>query len=203
MTPASFARRAALPALLAFSGLAAAHTGHDAGTAAGFAAGFAHPFGGIDHLLAMIAVGLWSAAALPAGRRWTAPALFLGAMAIGAVAATAATAALPFGGSLEVLIAASVLALGTLLALGARAAPAAGCALTVSAALLHGAAHGLEMAAGTSFAAYAAGFGAATALLHATGLGAGAWMAAARASLLRHTGVLIALAGLALLAVRA
>lgn len=197
MTPISRAPRAVLPAaLLLLAGVASAHTGHDAAASADFFVGLAHPFSGLDHMLAMVAVGLWAAAALPAGRRWSAPALFVGAMTLGALlAASGLTLA---GGSLELLIAASVVAFGALLVFASRVVPAAGLALTAAAALAHGAAHGLEMAAGAAFVAYAAGFVLATALLHLAGLGAGAWMARARASMVRHAGALIGLAGIAL-----
>jgi urease accessory protein len=200
MTPACLARRAAVPALLMLSGLACAHTGHDHAATADFAAGLAHPASGVDHLLAMVAVGLWGAAALPASRRWAAPAAFVAAMTIGAFAA--ATLAVPFGGSLEVLIAASVLALGAMLALGSGVVPAAGLALTAAAGVLHGAAHGLEMSAGASFGAYALGFVLATAALHGAGLGIGSWLVRARAVLLRHAGALIGVAGAVMLAAR-
>ena len=69
-------------ALLAAATAASAHTGH--GTHS-LAEGLAHPFG-LDHLLAMVAVGLWSATALPASRRAAGPLLFLALMVVGAAA---------------------------------------------------------------------------------------------------------------------
>ena len=193
-------RRIAVPMLIAVSGVASAHTGHDA-AAGDFFTGLAHPFSGLDHMLAMVAVGLWAAAALPMGRRWAAPAVFVGTMTAGAMFAGLGLS-LASGGSLELLIAASVLAMGALLAFAPRVAPAAGLALTAVAGGLHGAAHGLEMSAGAGFVAYAAGFVLATAMLHGAGLGAGAWMTRVRASALRHVGVLIGLSGVVLLAAR-
>ena len=65
-------RRGATVALLVAAGAAQAHPGHGA---SGFADALAHPFLGLDHLLAMVAVGAWSAAALPAGRRIAGPAV--------------------------------------------------------------------------------------------------------------------------------
>ena len=97
-------------ALCALGGAAQAHVGHEGGHAATFVSGLAHPVSGLDHLLAMVAVGLWSAVALPR-RRWQAPAVFVVVMALGALLAHLG-AALPLGGALEVMIAASVVLLG-------------------------------------------------------------------------------------------
>ena len=102
-------------ALCALGGAAQAHVGHEGGHAATFVSGLAHPVSGLDHLLAMVAVGLWSAVALPR-RRWQAPAVFVVVMALGALLAHLG-AALPLGGALEVMIAASVVLLGALLGL--------------------------------------------------------------------------------------
>ena len=198
--------RCATALLLAAAPLAAlAHTGH-ADPTLGFAAGLAHPFGGADHLLAMLAVGLWSTAALPAGRRALAPALFVGAMALAATLAQAGRLAPLHGalehGALEALLAASVLLLGALLVGGARVAPPLGLALSALAGALHGSAHGLEMAGGLSFAAYAAGFVLASAILHAVGLGTGVMLLRWRGGALRVAGWLVGLTGAAMLAVR-
>lgn len=193
--------RCATALLLAAAPLAAlAHTGH-ADPTLGFAAGLAHPFGGADHLLAMLAVGLWSTTALPPGRRPLAPALFVGAMALAATLAQAGRLA-PLHGALEALLAASVLLLGALLVGGARVAPPLGLALSALAGALHGSAHGLEMAGGLSFAAYAAGFVLASAILHAVGLGTGVMLLRWRGGALRVAGWLVGLAGAAMLAVR-
>jgi urease accessory protein len=202
-------RRAASPAtaaLMLAAGTALAHTGHDdvhADAGAALFAGLSHPVGGADHLLAMVAVGLWAAAALPAGRRWQAPAVFVGTMVAAALAAQAGVG-LPAGGLLEVLIAASVVLLGAMLVAGHRLAPAAGLGLTALAALLHGSAHGLEFAgaAPAAFAAYAGGFALATALLHGLGLAAGSALQSLRGAALRVAGVGVGSAGLVLLATR-
>jgi len=152
-------------AALAVPGAALAHTGHPTG---GFGYGFAHPLGGLDHLLAMLAVGLWAAQA--GGRAlWAVPATFLAVMAAGGGLALAGVA-LP---AVELGIAGSVLAFGLLVACAARLPLPAGMALTGAFALFHGFAHGAEMAAGASAVAYGAGFLAATALLHGVGLVAG------------------------------
>lgn len=189
-----------MPLLLAISAVASAHTGHDHAATADFAAGVVHPLSGLDHLLAMVAVGLWAAMALPPGRRWMAPLAFVATMSLAAL--IAGLGLLHFGGSLEVLIAASVVVLGTMLALGARVAPTTGLALIAAAAFLHGTAHGLEMVADASFGAYALGFVVSTTALHGVGLAAGVRLAAARGGLLRHAGALIGLAGMVLLAAR-
>lgn len=158
-------RNLALAAAVLLPGAAFAHTGHAVG---GFGYGFAHPLGGLDHLLAMLAVGLWAAQA--GGRAlWAVPATFLGVMAAGGGLALAGVA-LP---AVELGIAGSVLAFGLLVAFAARLPLAAGVALTGAFALFHGYAHGAEMAAGASAAAYGAGFLVATALLHGAGVLAG------------------------------
>lgn len=153
----------ALPLALAASP-ALAHPGHE-GTAS-LLAGLEHPLLGWDHLLAMLAVGLW--AGLAGGRAaWAWPLAFVGGM-LGGGALGLAGLALPAG---EPLILASVLGLGlaTLLALSVPAA--AGTGLVVLLGLCHGNAHGLEAPADAAGLAYAAGFALATAALHALGLG--------------------------------
>lgn len=168
---------------LALPGAALAHTGHPAG---GFGDGFFHPPGGLDHLLATLAVGLWAAQA--GGRAlWAVPATFLVLMAAGGGLALAGVS-LP---AVELGIAASVLAFGLLVACAARLPLAVGMALTGAFALFHGFAHGAEMAAGASAARYGAGFLAATALLH------GAGMLAGEMGRIRLGGVLVRLGGAA------
>ena len=134
----------------------------------GIAHGFAHPLGGLDHLLAMVAVGAW-AAQLGGRARWLVPAGFVGAMTLGAVAAFAGIA-LPL---VEAGIAASVLLLGLMVALVVRMPAWVGAALVATFAIFHGHAHGSELPAGESALAYALGFVAATASLHGAGLAAG------------------------------
>ncbi|HWM46058.1 MAG TPA: HupE/UreJ family protein [Xanthobacteraceae bacterium] len=130
--------------------------------------GFAHPIGGLDHALAMVAVGLL---AFQLGGRalWLVPGAFVTVMAAGAVAGA-------FGlvpPLTEIGIAASVLVLGAAVALR-LGVPATTAALVVGAfAIFHGAAHGAEMPQTAAGLAYGVGFVLATALLHACGISAG------------------------------
>jgi hypothetical protein len=103
--------RSAAAALTLVAGVAQAHEGHGVHGAFDLAAGLAHPFAGLDHLLAMLAVGLWSAAALPAVRRLAGPALFLCALLAGALAGAQTGA----GGLVEVGVAFSVVLFGVAL----------------------------------------------------------------------------------------
>ncbi len=152
---------APLPAL-AHPGDAAAH---------GLWAGLLHPVGGLDHVLAMVTVGLW--AGLGGGAaRWLLPAGFLGGMALGGVLGMSGVG-LPV---VEAGILASVVILGALVAAAVRLPAAPALALVGLAGLLHGHAHGTELAEGAGALAYAAGFLLATAGLHAAGL-LGAWRA--------------------------
>ena len=132
-----------------------------------FAAGFSHPMFGTDHVLAMVAVGLW--AALIGGRAlWALPVAFVGVMALGFLASLIG-APLPF---VEPVILASVVALGVLVAIALPVPVWAGAAMVGFFAFFHGHAHGSEIGAATAFA-YGSGFALATALLHAVGLGIG------------------------------
>jgi urease accessory protein len=145
------------------AGAAFAHTGHDGGS--GFMHGFLHPVGGLDHVLAMVLVGL-IAAAMGARALWALPAAFVAMMAAGGLAGMAG---LPLPG-LEAGIALSVIVLGAMLAIARFPTVAVAVALTGAFAVFHGFAHGAEMPANASGASYAAGFILATALLHATGI---------------------------------
>ena len=144
---------------------ASAHTGH--GTQS-LMEGLAHPLGA-DHLLAMLAVGLWSVNALPANKVWQGPATFLLALVVSAVLG-ASGFTVPF---LEHAIALSVVLFGAMLLLAAKPLPKAiGLGLIALAASLHGLAHGAETPE-TGFAGYAAGFLLTTAVLHLSGVGIG------------------------------
>lgn len=139
---------------------ALAHTGHD--HASGFASGLAHPLLGPDHLLAMIAVGLW--AALSGGRALIAyPLAFVAAMLAGGLIGVGG-AGLPV---VEPAILASVIGLGALVALATRATMAVSLAALVLFGLAHGYAHGIE---GPGVASYGLGFLIATAALHGLGI---------------------------------
>jgi urease accessory protein len=164
-------RIGATAALAALATPAFAHTGTEPHVH-GFVAGLIHPLGGLDHLLAMIAVGIWSS--LATGRRvWIVPAIFVAAMLAGAGLARSGVA-LPGG---ETAIAISVVALGALIAAGVRLPVGVGAALVASFAVFHGYAHGIE-ATGPVFGTMA-GFAITTAALHATGIVLGRTIAVA------------------------
>lgn len=148
-------------AALLMPAVAMAHTGHET---TGFTAGITHPFTGIDHLLAMLAVGLWSARQSGAAR-WATPVAFVLMMGVGALAGTTSLQ-LPLT---EAMIAASVVVFGALIAFNLKKGALAGAALAGGFAFFHGFAHGAEMPAMSTLATYGAGFMLATAVLHAAG----------------------------------
>jgi urease accessory protein len=159
---------ATLPSLLLGSLLAMfpslAHVHAGARHTGGLLHGFAHPFGGLDHLCAMLAVGLW--AAQRGGRAaWLVPLTFVGVMALGGFLGVAGVS-LPL---VEAGIVGSLLVFGVLIAAAVRLPLAASTVLVGAFALFHGHAHGAEMPANTSGLAYGLGFVLATALLHAFG----------------------------------
>jgi urease accessory protein len=170
---------------------AMAHIG--AGAANGVSAGFFHPLTGLDHVLVMAAIGIW-AAALGGRAIWAVPAAFVAMMAVGAILGTQ-SASLPFT---EAGIVFSVIAMGALIAFRINVPVAAGMAVAGGFALMHGQAHGAEMAAGANGVIYGLGFCIATALLHAAGIAFGLTV---KPSLLRWTGAAVSAAGLALLAI--
>ena len=146
--------------------LAHAHVG--IGQAGGFGQGFSHPLGGLDHLCAMVAVGLW--AAQRGGRAlWAVPLTFVTVMALGGIIGMAGIG-IPF---VETGILLSVLLLGVLIAASVRLPLAANIAIVALFAIFHGYAHGAEMPANASGIAYAAGFAFSTSLLHLCGIGLG------------------------------
>jgi len=156
--------------LAGFAGTAAAHPGHGTDT---LLQGLAHPLG-LDHLLVMLAVGLWSVLALPAARAWQGPATFMVALGVGAWAGAMSGAFGPGLPWMDSAMAASVLFLGVMLALARRPLPqAVGLGLVAGVAVLHGLAHGAEAPASSGFASYAAGFLVTTAALHFGGVVAG------------------------------
>jgi urease accessory protein len=160
----------------------------------GFAAGVAHPFIGLDHVLAMIAVGLW-AAELGGRARWALPAGFVAAMAMGGTLPYFGIA-LPFA---EGGVATSVLVLGLIVAMSARLALPATMALLGAFAIFHGHTHAAELPEAVGPLYYGAGLIVATALLHATGVVLGTVLQRRHAMLVRAGGVSIAAAGLSLL----
>lgn len=170
-----------------------AHTGtHEVSS---IAAGLLHPFTGLDHLLAMLAVGLW-AAQISGRQAWLLPALFPLAMV--------ADAALALGGIgfplVEPMIAISVIILGALVLAGASPPLAMSAPLISVFALAHGHAHGSELPAGGDMAGYATGFIGATVILHLTGLFLGLLSQRWRHGMLtRISGSAVAVSGFALL----
>jgi urease accessory protein len=189
-------RLAAAAALVLLPGVALAHPGH--GDAAGFTHGLMHPLGGLDHVLAMVAVGLY--AALLGGRAlWLVPATFVAAMALGGAAGVAGYA-LPYR---EIGIALSVVVLGAVVALRVSLPTLAAAALAGAFAVFHGHAHGAEMPQSLSGYEYAAGFLVATALLHGAGIALGLAMGQLSAlggrRVAQTTGGAMALAGIVLL----
>jgi len=131
-----------------------------------FLAGFAHPMMGADHLVAMVAVGLW-AARLGGAARWALPASFVGFMLVGALLAVPGAAPLPAS---EQVIVASVFVLGLAVLTAARLPAWLAAAFVATFALFHGHAHGVESAGDPVFLAGVLG---ATALLHSIGLALG------------------------------
>lgn len=178
--------------MLTASGAAFAHPGHNI---SGLVAGLTHPFSGMDHLLAMVAVGLW--AAQGSGRTvWMLPATFMITLSAGAGAAMLWHSA-PM---VESGLAVSVLVLGVLAALSMQLPAALSVAITALFGLLHGYAHGLELPQSAAPATYALGFLAATASLHISGITVVVTSRKHCALLSRLAGSAIAMSGAYLLA---
>jgi urease accessory protein len=169
------------------------------GAACGFALGFMHPFGGLDHVLTMVAVGLL-AARLGGRALWLVPLSFVSMMILGGVAG-ASGIGLPL---VELGISGSILALGFVLALGRQLPTTLAMALVGFFAIFHGHAHGTEMPVDAQGFVYGAGFVMATMLIHAAGLAlgvgadrlAGSWSARAG----RVAGGVMAAAGAGIMA---
>lgn len=157
-------RLALAPLLIAAASPALAHPGHVEG--ASFLAGLAHPLTGIDHLLAMVMVGLWAAIAFPR-HWWVCPAAFVAFMVAG-FGLGASGAALPFA---EMLILASLVVLGLAILFDLRPPLMIATPMVALFAIGHGFAHGGEMPAGGAAGPFVAGFILSTALLHAAGIG--------------------------------
>lgn len=139
--------------------------GHDL---SGFAVGFAHPFGGLDHVLAMVSVGLF-AAMLGFRAIWAVPASFILMMLVGG---TLGMAGIDIPGT-EAGIAASVIALGAVVAWGGSWRLSSAMALVGAFAMFHGYAHGTEIPVGSGALNYSLGFILASLVLHIIGLSAG------------------------------
>ncbi|MCC4260673.1 HupE/UreJ family protein [Pseudomonas aestusnigri] len=183
-------KRLGLIATLALlPGLAQAHPGHDV---SGLAAGITHPLMGMDHLLAMVAVGLCGAK-LGGAARWLLPLLFVSVMLVGGALAMAGVH-LP---GVELGIVGSVIVLGALLVVAQRGQTVPVALLVAGFSLFHGYAHGAEMPASAGALSYALGFALATAVLHAAGLFGGLWLQERKAArvVMGSLGALISLAG--------
>lgn len=189
------------PTLIVAATAALAHPGHDAATVgASLWAGLAHPFTGADHLLAMAAVGVWSAlVARSAADTLRLPLVFVALMLAGAALGLAGMA-LP---AVEPMIAVSLLVVGLMLALRTRLPAWAGTLLVGGFAVFHGYAHGAELpataAALPAVLAYVGGFAVATMALHLLGIGAGTLLRRHAGWLARVAGAGVALYGAGLL----
>jgi urease accessory protein len=175
------------------AGPAAAH--EQSGQAQGLVAGLLHPVSGLDHVLAMIAVGLWGAQ-LGRPALWLLPVTFPLVMAVGGFLGLIGVR-LP---GVELGIALSVLLLGAMVGLNARPPLAMTAMLVGLFAIFHGHAHGAELPPGASGLLYSVGFVVATGCLHGIGIGIGAvhaWPAGRQA--LRLAGVAVAAAGIGFL----
>jgi urease accessory protein len=163
-----------------------------------FAEGFAHPLGGLDHILAMVTVGLlaWQ---LGGRAIWLVPATFVSLMALGGALGVAGE---PLS-AVEYGVAASLIVLGAMVALGMKAPIAVAAAIVGMFAMFHGYAHGMETPADASGSAFAAGFILATMVLHACGIALGFLVGRMAQSYERLGyqigGGLVALAGLGML----
>jgi len=167
---------------------ALAHTGEGTG---GFLAGLSHPVFGPDHVVAMVAVGLWGAFLGPPAI-WILPIVFPLVMACGGVLGIIGVP-LP---AVEIGIASSAIVLGLMVALAARPPLWVAAVLVGGFAVFHGYAHGKELPDGANAVAYSAGFVIATGLLHLTGIAFGLltrWPAGRLA--VRGAGGLIAVVG--------
>lgn len=186
-----------LVAACAVSTGASAHIGPNDLAQTGFLTGFRHPLTGLDHLAAMVAVGLWSALAA----RRAGPELLWGPLAFASL--LLAGAVLGLQGmvlpAVEPMIAASLLVLGLLVVARQRLPGVAAAALVGTFAIFHGIAHGTELAGAASAWQTLTGMLCATAALHAAGLGLGWALRGANAWLARAAGGAVAVFGTALL----
>lgn len=180
--------------LLCFAATANAHSGE--GVAGGFLSGFLHPLSGLDHLLAMVAVGIWGAT-LGRPLVWALPVAFPMLMVVGGVLGIAQIP-LPY---VEIGIAVSVIVLGLSIASAWRAPMVVAVGIVALFGVFHGHAHGTELPTTAAPAAYAAGFVISTGLLHLGGIAIGLVKELPRGEqVLRAGGGVIAAAGVWILA---
>jgi urease accessory protein len=183
------ARVVLLAAAIVIAGPAWAH--EQLGQAAGFITGLLHPVSGLDHVLAMLAVGLWGAQ-LGAPAIWLLPVTFPMVMALGGFLGLLGV---PLPG-VEIGVAASAILLGAMIATQARPPLWMAAVVVAFFAVFHGHAHGTELPDGQSGLLYSIGFVVATGVLHAIGISIGLihrWSAGRAA--LRSAGVAVTLAG--------
>lgn len=152
--------------VLIFATPAEAHTG--TGLPGGFISGFRHPLSGLDHLLAMISVGLWGAF-LGRPLNYALPVIFPVVMVGGAALGMYGVPLPP----VEIGIALSVLVLGGCIALSVKAPVWAGSLIVATFAVFHGYSHGRELPSAADPIGYSFGFVLATGLLHLLGIGIG------------------------------
>lgn len=180
----------AVPLLFMAPAPALAHEG--TGLAGGFTAGFVHPLTGLDHLLAMVSVGVWGAFL---GRPLVValPVIFPSVMVLGAGAAMLGVGLPP----VEIGIAASVLVLGLMILFAVRAPVWLACCIVGLFGLFHGYAHGLELPSAADPVGYSAGFVLCTGMLHVSGIAIGMLNGSRAGNLaLRAAGAAVALCGI-------
>lgn len=194
-------KRLALAVTVLLAGSAPAFAHLDPGAHGSFMAGVSHPLFGLDHILAMLAVGLW-ASQIGGRALWAVPAAFIGMMTAGFFLGLSGLS-LPF---VEPAILASVVVLGLLVAAAVKLPTTTGAMLVGAFALFHGHAHAGELGAAGALQ-FGIGFVASTALLHVAGIGLGMTLGSGAAfgkkvggMLARSLGAATAVAGLALMA---
>ena len=187
-----------LPAVLVLAApaLCLAHTGNDSGAhhdaISALWAGFVHPFSGMDHWAAMVAIGAWSA--VGSRRALLAPAVFAVMLVVGAMLGFM-NASMPV---VEPMIACSVMVTGLLMATRWQLPPSAAAAIAGVFALFHGVAHGFELAG--PFEAFSlAGMLVAAMLLQGAGMAMGGWASRRAPWLQRLGGAALAVFGVVLL----
>lgn len=170
--------------------IAFAHTG--VGQTTGFMHGFSHPFGGADHLLAMVAAGLWGSQ-IGGKTIWIVPCTFVSVMMIGGFLGFSGVP-LPY---IEEGMVASVLMLGILIAGAFKLPLRYSTSIVGFFAIIHGHAHGAEMPGTVGGVPYTAGFALATAMLHLVGMGLGIPLQKTNLQMInRFAGGAIALSGI-------
>lgn len=185
----------AISILMSISTIARAHIGTGTAESGGFIAGFTHPLLGLDHLLAMLAIGLWAGQA--SGKiLWVAPLSFMTFMVLGSALGILG-ANLPIT---EHAILVSLIVFGGLVALSIKSNTMVAMVLIGTFAIFHGHSHGTEMAVTASATQYTIGFVLATGLLHLIGIAiAKSYFFSSKAYLPKVTGSSIAATGLALM----